>query len=200
MFNLKQGSAGNMIISALSEDPVKIKTWFKLVADSVIQYGIVDSDIYNFDETGFQLGAISTAMIVTGAHGSKRPNSIQPGNREWATVIEGICAQGWAIPPFIILTGRVHQSTWYAGVTIPSGWAISVSTNGWTTNEHELEWIKHFDAHTKQRSTGRKRLLIIDGHKSHQSAEFQHYCEEHNIITLCMPAHSSHILQPRDVA
>jgi hypothetical protein len=75
-------------------------------------------------------------MIVTGAHGSKRPNSIQPGNREWATVIEGICALGWAIPPLIILTGRVHQTTCYTGVTIPSGWAISVSTNGWTTDSN----------------------------------------------------------------
>jgi hypothetical protein len=25
------------------------------------------------------------------------------------------------------------------------------------------------------------------------------YCEEHNIITLCMPPHSSHLLQPLDV-
>jgi hypothetical protein len=29
--------------------------------------------------------------------------------------------------------------------------------------------------------------------------EFEEYCKEHNIITLCIPAHSSHILQPLDV-
>jgi hypothetical protein len=29
--------------------------------------------------------------------------------------------------------------------------------------------------------------------------EFEQYCQEQNIITLCMPAHSSHILQPLDV-
>ena len=42
-------------------------------------------------------------------------------------------------------------------------------------------------------------LLILDGHESHKSLAFQDLCEENKIITLCMPAHSSHILQPLDV-
>jgi hypothetical protein len=42
-------------------------------------------------------------------------------------------------------------------------------------------------------------LLIIDGHESHSSYEFYKYCEEQKIITLCMPPHSSHLLQPLDV-
>jgi hypothetical protein len=41
--------------------------------------------------------------------------------------------------------------------------------------------------------------LILDGHESHHSTEFELYCKSHNIITLCMPAHSSHMLQPLDV-
>ena len=46
---------------------------------------------------------------------------------------------------------------------------------------------------------GSHRLLIIDGHESHKSLAFQDLCEESNIITLCMPLHSSHILQLLDV-
>jgi hypothetical protein len=46
---------------------------------------------------------------------------------------------------------------------------------------------------------GGYRLLILDGHRSHHSTDFELYCQEHNIITLCMPPHSSHILQPLDV-
>lgn len=42
-------------------------------------------------------------------------------------------------------------------------------------------------------------LLILDGHESHISAQFQQYCKENGIITLYMLAHSSHILQPLDV-
>ena len=43
------------------------------------------------------------------------------------------------------------------------------------------------------------RLLILDGHESHKSLAFQDLCEENKIITLCMPPHTSHILQPLDV-
>ena len=44
------------------------------------------------------------------------------------------------------------------------------------------------------------RLLIIDGHESHCSVDFQDLCKEKNIVLLCMPPHSSHLLQPLDVA
>ena len=42
-------------------------------------------------------------------------------------------------------------------------------------------------------------MLIIDGHESHNSAEFQQYCKDHKIILLCMPLHLSHLLQPLNV-
>lgn len=59
--------------------------------------------------------------------------------------------------------------------------------------------MKHFNEHTKRRTVGRVRLLVIDGHESHDSFEFQQYCKDNSIVTLCMPPHSSHLLQPLDV-
>lgn len=123
----------------------------------------------------------------------------QQGDRECATVIQGVNSQGWAIPPFIIVAGKFHLSSWYEGSQLPKDWRIAVSDNGWTTNERGLEWIQHFDKHTKGRTTGAYRLLILDGHESHHSTDFELYCKENHIVTLCMPAHSSHILQPLDV-
>ncbi|KAL0936162.1 transposase [Colletotrichum truncatum] len=58
---------------------------------------------------------------------------------------------------------------------------------------------QHFDIYTKPRTSGKYRLLVVDGHESHHSAAFELFCQENNIITLCMPAHSSHLLQPLDV-
>ena len=63
-----------------------------------------------------------------------------------------------------------------------------------------MDWIQHFEKHTKPRSVGSYRLLVLDGHESYHSDEFEEYCKEHNIITLCMPAHSSYILQPLNVS
>jgi hypothetical protein len=170
-----------------------------LVQNTIAKYGITLADIYNFDEAGFMMGMIASEMVVTGADRRERPKSVQPGNREWATVIQAINAEGWAIQPFIVVAGQYHLASWYQENNLPGDWAIATTKNGWTNNETGLEWIKHFDRHTKTRSTGRYRLLILDGHESHHSTDFETYCEENNIITLCMPPHSSHLLQPLDV-
>lgn len=114
-------------------------------------------------------------------------------------MIQGISAAGWAIPPFIIFAGQHHLSAWYKGNDIPSDWVISLSDNGWTTNELSISWLKHFIKHIKERRVGGYQPLILDGHKSHQLVEFQQLCKESNIIALCMPLHSSHLLQPLDV-
>lgn len=53
-----------------------------------------------------------------------------------------------------------------------------------------------FERYTKPRTTGEYRLLILDGHESHLSLDFMVSSEEHKIITLSMPSHSSHVLQP----
>jgi hypothetical protein len=39
----------------------------------------------------------------------------------------------------------------------------------------------------------------MDGHGSHHTGEFEEYCRDHSIITICMPPHSLHILQLLDV-
>jgi hypothetical protein len=184
---------------AKCEDPEVIRGWFELVCNTITKYGIHDIDIYNFDETGFMIGVISTAMVVTSSDGRAKAKKIQPGNREWATVIQGVNSQGWTVPPFVIVAGKNHLASWYQNSGFPPDWVITVTDNGWTTNEKGMDWIQHFEKHTKARTIGGYRLLILDGHESHHSDKFEEYCKEHNIVTLCMPAHSSHILQPLDV-
>ncbi|KAF1924977.1 DDE-domain-containing protein, partial [Didymella exigua CBS 183.55] len=112
---------------------------------------------------------ITTQLVITGAERRGRPKTLQPGNREWVTLIAAISAAGWSVPPFLIFAGQYH---------------LSAYDNGWTNNELRVEWLKHFNAHTQARSIGARRLLIIDGHKSHQSLAFQELCKENNIYTL----------------
>jgi hypothetical protein len=169
------------------------------VSKTIAEFGIHKDDIHNFDETGFQIGVIGTMKVVTGSERRTRPQLVQPGDREWVTVIQAICSAGYATPPFIIYKGRVHISAWYEEEDIPHNWKLAVSENGWTNNALGLEWLKHFDVFTKMRQVGRYWLLILDGHESHVNQDFKDYCLEQKILTLCMPAHSSHILQPLDV-
>jgi hypothetical protein len=185
---------------ALCEDPKIIREWFRLVQNTIAKYGILLEDIYNFDETGFQMGIIGTAKVVTGSERILHPKIIQPGNTEWVTVVEGINAAGWTLPSMIIFKGKLHQASWYQN-DLPHNWRIETSENGWTNDKLGLVWLKEiFNKHTQSRTIGRYRLLILDGHGSHSGPEFDQFCTENSIIPLYMPPHSSHLLQPLDVS
>jgi hypothetical protein len=152
---------------AKCEDPTVIRNWFRLVENTIAKYSI------DLDETSFMMGVIASGMVVTGTERRGRPKLVQPGNREWITVIQAINGEGWAIPPFIIGVGQYHLANWYRESNLPGGWAVATSQNGWTNNDIGLEWLKHFDRCTANRSTDRYRLLILDGHESHHSVDFE---------------------------
>jgi hypothetical protein len=97
---------------ALCENRDTITAWFKLVENIKAKYGIQDTDTWNFDETGFMMGVISSSSkVVTGSERRYKPKQIQPGNREWVSSIIGVGRLGQIIPPFIIFQGKVHQSS-----------------------------------------------------------------------------------------
>src|SRR6201999_259812 len=108
-----------------------------------------------------------------------------------------IGVRGPPAPPLIIFEAVMHQESWYTDGIIPPDWSIAVSENGWTNNEIGLYWLQQiFYKHTSVRTRGRYRLLILDGHGSHVTPEFDQFCRSKSIVALCMPAHSSHLLQP----
>ncbi|KAM5529720.1 transposase [Fusarium oxysporum f. sp. phaseoli] len=124
---------------AKCEDPTIIRDWFRLVENTIAKYGISLADIYNFDETGFMMGVIASGMVITGVERRGKAKSVQPGNREWVTVIQAINAEGWAIAPFIVVAGQYHLASWYQESNLPGDWAIATTQNGWTDNETGLE-------------------------------------------------------------
>jgi hypothetical protein len=148
---------------ALCEDPVVINEWFRLVSNMRAKYGILDCDFYNFDETGFMMGMICPSMVVTRSDRRGKSKQVQPGNREWATAITCVSGDGFDVPPFLLVQGLCHLASWYTEGGIPDEWAIKPTSNGWTDNETGLDWIKHFDKHTKARTKGGYRMLVLTG-------------------------------------
>ena len=159
----------------------------------------MDCDFYNFDETGFMIGVICASMVVTRADRRSRGKAIQLGNREQAIVITCINSEGWSIPPFLVVQGVYYLSSWVTESGLPYDWVIKPTSNGWTNNETGLEQLKHFDKHTAARAKGLYRMLVLNGHKSHESAAFNDYYKAYNIITLGLPAYFSYLTQLLDV-
>ena len=98
---------------AACEDPAVIQPWFTLVQSTKAKYGIIDKDTYNFDESGFLMGKISSQLVVTGSEKPGKRKKLQPGDREWVTLVQGVRATGKVILPFLILTGKVLISNWF---------------------------------------------------------------------------------------
>jgi hypothetical protein len=146
------------------------------------------------------MGIISTAKVVCSSDRKEKPRLLQPGNREWVTAVECISARGIALPSLIILKSVNKLLDWYNLPCLPPDWSITESPNGWTSDELGIEWLqKIFDPCTRPITTGRYRMLILDGHSSHLTPLFDQYCTQNDIIPVCMPPHSSHLLQPLDV-
>ena len=73
------------------------------------------------------------------------------------------------------------------------GTVFRCSDSGWINQSLFLQWFK------KYIPSARPVLTIEDGHCSHISMEVIKLAQENQIHLLCLPSHTSHILQPLDV-
>lgn len=189
---------------AKAEDPEAIQKWLRFVESKIQEYGAMPEDIYNFDETGFTAGRIVSKKVIGRAiqqKGSSRlpPRDIQSGDRTFTTVIECISGAGVALPPLILLPGKSITDD-VVSQQVQHGWRFMESHNGWTNDKIALLWLREVFEPSTKNTSGVYRLLILDGHGSHLTNAFNAYCSDHKIVPLCMPAHSSHLLQPLDIS
>jgi uncharacterized protein YlxP (DUF503 family) len=181
-----------------------LRGWFDAYKSLKTEQKIENYNTYNMDETGFSIGTMQSTRIIVDSTLRTRFQA-HPGRQEWVSAVECICIDGTAIEPLIIFKGQNVLQSWIPKDVI-SKWHFSANTKGWTSNLHGLEWLKRvFEPSTREKATlpnGKlqQRLLICDGHDSHISGSFISHCIQNYISLLILPPHTSHILQPLDVA
>ena len=128
--------------------------------------------------------------------------SKQDGSREFISCLACVSAIGKAIPPVLIYKGASNdlQDTWVEDVIPESGVYFASTENGWSNNAMGLAWLQRvFERHTKPKSSRTRRILLMDGHSSHVNMAFVEWADQHGIIIVILPPHSTHRLQPLDV-
>uniref|UniRef100_A0A093XPI5 Pogo transposable element with ZNF domain n=1 Tax=Talaromyces marneffei PM1 TaxID=1077442 RepID=A0A093XPI5_TALMA len=165
----------------IAEDPAVIQTWFDRLEIAIQNYKITPSNIWNFDESGFQIGQGGDEEVITRYPDALReiPSS---SSRELVSTIEGISATGNKIPPMLIFTGKAILESWFKYLK-EEDWLITISDKGYSNDTIAYEWLQHFDKHTREQAGNNFRLLFMDNHDAH-------------ITTF--PPHTTHILQPLD--
>jgi hypothetical protein len=187
-----------------SEEYDTFKHFFDLYSRTVNTYLIEPEDQYNMDEKGAMMGVIGHQRCIV-SKSNKKPKVAQDGNREWVTLVECVSMIGTVLSPWIIFKGKVQPAKWMAKMKELRKdeefvGHICISDNGWTDNELGVEWLKRcFEPETAKRQKGKWRLLLWDGHSSHISTAAIRFCLAHDIIPLCLPPHTTHLLQPADV-
>ena len=91
----------------LTEDLSIIWIWFMFVWNVIIKYNILNSDIYNFDETGFLMGMLNYAKVVIISNYKNKLCMKQFGNYEWVSVIQIICVDGYVLLLYVIVKKNV---------------------------------------------------------------------------------------------
>ena len=165
------------------------------------EFKISPENCYNMDEMGSSIGMIQGGhIIIDTTMQSKR--ELEIGRQEWVTCIECVCTDGSPLSPMIIFKGAKPLDKWIPGSTegaTEASW--KASDNGWTSNDLAVQWLREiFEPQTRIKANGGRRLIICDGHGSHISAKFVAHCMHYKIEVVLLPPHSSHLLQPLDVA
>jgi hypothetical protein len=117
-----------------------LEKWFVELERVVQEFDILLENIYNMDETGFNIGDFEPRHVIVDTS-VQTCYQAQPGRQEWVTAAECICADGSSIPPLMIFTSETFVRQWIP-VHFNSPWKFSNNTKGWVCHEHGLQWLK----------------------------------------------------------
>lgn len=217
--NLKYVQYLEKVRAKVSATVEELESWYCKLQHLMRQYKIHLANLWNCDEKGIIMDlAVGRQKAIVRAN-TRQKVAITDGNREFCSVLETVNAIGEVIPPFIVWANQVHCVGFYADDDRPA--TFSHSPSGYMDDKLGFDYIsKHFDRYTarvesidlsKSASTSASasaganvptsyRMLIVDGRSSHIAWPVVEYALNHQIILYCLPAHSTHLMQPLEVA
>jgi hypothetical protein len=100
-----------------AENPGIISHWYDRLADLFNEYNFESHEIYNWDETGYQIGQGLNQHVLS----TRQNATIATGDRgETITGIECIATDGWVMFPWFLVKGTSHQEDWYIRLSTDS--------------------------------------------------------------------------------
>jgi hypothetical protein len=168
-----------------------IAHYFSLLAQYV---HLPPNQIYAGDETGLDGDGDRVCKVVVQG-GTQRVTQQFDSYREHTSLMHIGNAAGESLPIAFIFKGKSIDHA--MAPFLPANALVGCQENGYFIGAHFLRILQHLDQHgTKDRPL----LFIIDGAKAHIDYEALEFAVGRGIQVLCLPSHTTHILQVADVA
>ena len=152
------------------------------------------------DESGCNASKSGIGKVLA-RKGTRSVHAQIPNEREWLSVLTSINAAHSFIPHFFIFKDKRRIKDYIQLCKV--GTTMAMQEKGYITSYHFSRWMDHFIEHLKDLqllSPSNRHLIILDGYKSHLTLEVIQKAREHGVDMINLPSHTSHALQPLDVA
>ncbi|CAG4987045.1 unnamed protein product [Parnassius apollo] len=182
-------------------DPFVIGEYFNLLENTLKDLDLFESPqlIWNLDETSLCLDPSRTK--VCGQINKPCARSTHGSGKENITMLTGASANGKKLPPLIVFKGKFVWDQWMAelvGGDYDFELSYAASTKGWMETDIFYNYIEK----VLIPSLGEERpvLIVYDGHSTHVHVRVVELAIRNRITILKLPPHTSHLLQPLDIA
>lgn len=157
--------------------------------------GVPPENIINYDETNFSDDPGRVKIVCK--RGSKNCDRVIDATKTSISVMMAASPSGTLLPPFVLYKAKHRYQEWEENG--PLGCRYSCTPSGWFDARAFGEWFQEIVLPYYRNKEG-KKLLIGDNLSSHITLDVIQKCEENNVTFALLPANSTHVCQPLDVA
>jgi hypothetical protein len=126
---------------------------FKECSNTIIKYGIKSADIYNIDETGFQIRVIAGRVVITHLL-TKAVYLTDPDNQELITAVKTVYADCSTIPLMLILKEDVLLKKHFEN-DLKNKTLFATSLIGYSNKGLGIKYLIHFYNNTYKKTKGK---------------------------------------------
>ncbi|CAG5003196.1 unnamed protein product [Parnassius apollo] len=173
--------------------PDTIKEYFQQLQISISDVPI--ENIVNYDETNLADDPGRKKIITK--RGTKYSERVMNSSKASISIMMACTAAGEILPPYVVYNAQNLFDTWIKSG--PKGARYNRSQSGWFDSNIFEDWVNSMIIPFFEYKPG-KKCLIGDNLSSHLSIDLIRKCYEKDIHFIFLPANSTHITQPLDVA
>ena len=172
--------------------------FFDLLEQALQKINLNPARLFNVDETGITTVQHKHSRVLS-LRGKRQVGALKASERgALVTVVTCMNATGMYVPPMLVFPRKNMKPELLNGA--PPGTIAKCHPSGWIQHDLFTAWLQHFIKHIKP-SKDDPIVLILDGHYSHtRNIDLIDLARENYIHILCLPPHSTHKIQPLDVA